>query len=524
MYKLMVVDDEQIAIDSIEYLLENEFPKVKICNTAKSGREAIEKVRIERPDIILMDIRMPGINGLETIQQIKKIHNNVKFIIISAYEYFEFAKQAVELGVEDYLTKPVNKLKLFDTLEKIIIQIEQEMKMYNENLAAKEKLEEILPVAEHSFIYSILYSQGQKINFKRYKNLFDIDSDRGSIFILKFDAKNDQQPTDDVVLKDMVIFFKDRLKYKMKSIVGPLMFDRIIVYISENSQNIYEQRVELISLLETIVDKIVERYSIHCQIGIGSFHDDDTILQSYQEALRALNYSDNEKVVHIEDIAININKNAFVILPLEQDLINAIERGDTQGCINILSEIFTRNPEFFEKNSLRNKLIEIMVVAHRLVSDIIEHDETNFEYGDYLNHILNCDSKEKFRRMYIDKISSIAKLINETQKKSISNLISKANKIIENRFSEDLTLDDISKELSISPQYFSKLYKDEMGVNFKEQLTKIRIEYAKKLIKGQKHSIKDICYMSGYNDPNYFSRIFKKYQGITPSAYAKKFQ
>ncbi len=523
MYKMMVVDDEQIAIDSIEYLIENEFPKIKICNTAKSGREAIEKVRIEHPDVILMDIRMPGINGLETIQQIRKIHKNVKFIIISAYEYFEFAKQAVELGVEEYLTKPVNKVKLFETLEKIILQIEQEMKIYNENLAAKEKLEEILPVAEHSFIYSILYSQGQKINLERYKNLFEINSDRGSIFILKFIAKTELQPIDDVVLKDVVNFFKDRLKYKMKSIVGPLMFDRLVVYISENSQSKYEQRVEKISLLECIIDEISEKYMIQCQVGIGSPHKDDTILQSYQEALRALNYSENEKVVHIEDIAININKNAFVIMPLEQDLINAIERGDTNACVNILSEIFTRNPEFFEKNSLRNKLIEIMVVAHRLVSDIIENEETTFEYGDYLNHILNCDSKEKFRRMYIDKISSIAKLINETQKKTISNLISNANDIIEKRFSEDLTLDDISKELSISPQYFSKLYKDEMGVNFKEQLTKIRIEYAKKLIKGQQYSIKDICYMSGYNDPNYFSRIFKKYQGITPSAYAKKF-
>lgn len=519
----MVVDDEKIAIESIEYIITNDFPSVKICHTARSGREAIEKARSERPDIVLMDIRMPGINGLETVQQIQKIHKNVKFIMISAYEYFEFAKQAVEIGVEDYLTKPVNKTKLIETLEKVIEQLDLERRQYNEALAAKEKLEEMLPVAEHGFIYSILFSQGQKINFDQYKSLFEINSNRGSIIVIKFFTKNEIQPDDDVLFKEILALFKDKLRYKVKSIVGPLMFDRVVVYISENAQGKYEQRVELISLLEKISNELSEQFSVKCQIGIGSFHDDDTILQSYQEALRALNYSESEAVIHIEDIAINVNKNAFITLPLEQDLINAIERGDTKGCVKIVSDIFMRNPEFFEKNSLRNKLIEILVVAHRLVSDIIQNEDKNFEYGDYLSQILTCDSKEKFRRMYIDKISAIAKLINESQKRTISNLIQKANTIIEDRFSEDLSLDDISKELSISPQYFSKLYKEEMGVNFKEQLTKIRIEYAKNLIKGNQYTIKDICYMSGYNDPNYFSRIFKKYQGVTPSAYAKKY-
>ena len=517
----MVVDDEQIAIESIEYILNNELPQIKICHTARSGREAIDKARIERPDIVLMDIRMPRINGLETVQEIQKIHNNVKFIMVSAYEYFEFAKQAVELGVEDYLTKPVNKMKLIETLFKITDQLDLERKQYNETLATKEKMEEMISVAEHGFIYSILNSQGQRINFNRYKSLFDIKSNQGSIMILKFKTKNEIQPNDDVILKEMVAFFKEQLLFKVKSIIGPLMFDRVVVYISDRYQENYAQRVEIISLIGDIVDELKTQFQIECQVGIGSVHNDETIIQSYKEAQKALNYSDTEKIIHIDDVTININKNAFITLPMEQELINAIERGDTNTCVKILSNIFNHNPEFFEKNSLRDKLIEIMVVAHRLVSDIIQTEKSYFEYGDYLSQILSCDSKEKFRSLYIDKISSIAKLIKESQKKSISELVHKANDIINERFSQELSLDDISKELSISPQYFSKLYKEEMDINFKEQLTKIRIEYAKNLIKEKKHSIKDISYMSGYNDPNYFSRIFKRYQGVTPSAYAK---
>ena len=106
-----------------------------------------------------------------------------------------------------------------------------------------------------------------------------------------------------------------------------------------------------------------------------------------------------------------------------------------------------------------------------------------------------------------------------TKKKKISSIVDKANKIIDERFSSELTLDDISQELSISPQYFSRLYKDEMGINFIEKLTKRRIDNAKKLIEEGEYSIKEICYMCGYSDPNYFSRLFKKHEGISPSMY-----
>jgi len=100
--------------------------------------------------------------------------------------------------------------------------------------------------------------------------------------------------------------------------------------------------------------------------------------------------------------------------------------------------------------------------------------------------------------------------------------VDKANRIINERFHQELTLDDISKELYISPQYFSRLYKQEMGINFIEQLTLVRMRHAKKLMEEGFHSIKEICYLSGYSDPNYFSRLFKKYAGLSPSAYQKK--
>ena len=107
MLKLMVVDDENIVIESIKYIVEKNFDSVVVVETARSGREAIEKAEAVKPDLIFMDIRMPGINGIDAIREIKAVYPQVEFVIISACEQFEYAKEAVNLGAVEYLLKPL---------------------------------------------------------------------------------------------------------------------------------------------------------------------------------------------------------------------------------------------------------------------------------------------------------------------------------------------------------------------------------------------------------------------------------
>jgi len=187
MYSLMVCDDEYIVIESVKHIVENEFSNIQIVETARSGREAIEKSRTIRPDIILTDIRMPGISGIDAVREIKKIHNDVKFVIVSVYEYFEYAKQAVELGVSEYLIKPVKKESLVETLTNITRQLDAERKKYDQELETKEKIEKMLSAVEHGFIYSLLLSQAHKTDIGKYKkDFFDIQNNAGYIFIMTY--------------------------------------------------------------------------------------------------------------------------------------------------------------------------------------------------------------------------------------------------------------------------------------------------------------------------------------------------
>jgi len=527
MYKLMVVDDEQLAIESVKYIVENEINNIEVTQTARTGREAIEKARLSNPDIVLMDIRMPGINGLEAIQEIQKTNKKIVFIIVSAYEYFEFAKQAVELGVKEYLTKPVNKMRLIETLEIVTAQLDEERRKYDRELETREKMEKMLTMVEHSFIYSLLLSEGHKVDIERYKDLFNINTKKGYIFILTFKGlsggKSDKIKLGDSVQNQVFYsYFKDNLKYKVRCMVGPVILDRVVVYVSETNEDEYDQRVESIGLLEEMIKKLKDKFQIEFKIGIGRIRKDEDIVISYQEALKALNFADYGQAAHIEDIYARSDDSVYEIFSEEQKILNAIQRGETNRCIGLLKDIFAHYPNFFEVESIRNRLIEMMVVAHRVAIESGMEDGRYIEHCRYISEIIDCKTKEAFERMCVEKIRYISTGIKKIKEKTISNIVDKANKIIEERFGQELTLDDISKELCVSPQYFSRLYKDETGINFIEQLTNVRIKNAKKLLEQGKHTIKEICFMSGYSDPNYFSRLFKKHQGVSPSVYLKE--
>ena len=114
MIKLLIADDEYLVLDSLKMIISKNLDEVEIVGTAGSGREAIEKALVLKPDVIFMDIHMPGIDGMEAIRQIKAANSNALFVIITAYEFFDYAKEAINMGVSEYLLKPVSKNKVIE--------------------------------------------------------------------------------------------------------------------------------------------------------------------------------------------------------------------------------------------------------------------------------------------------------------------------------------------------------------------------------------------------------------------------
>jgi two-component system response regulator YesN len=300
------------------------------------------------------------------------------------------------------------------------------------------------------------------------------------------------------------------------------MLDRVVVYVAQSIDDLYRQRVQSITCIEDIMHLLEEKYDIEFKAGIGRIRNDQDIMVSYQEALRALNCNEGGRIVHIDDIAPNIYDVGYEIVTQEHKLIIGLENGDVQKCLTILSDTFRKYPNFFGQENIHYRIIEMMAAVRRVATENGINDR--IEPGYYMKKILCCKSGEEFEQTCTEEIRHIACEISARKKSNIGKIVEKTNLLISERFHQDMNLDDISKELHISPQYLSRLYKNETGENFIERLTSVRIENAKKLMKESKYSIKEICYMSGYCDPNYFSKLFKKHVGISPTDYQKQIQ
>jgi two-component system response regulator YesN len=529
MYKLMVVDDEQIVIDAVNFIVKNHIANVSVCVSARSGGAAVELIAQHKPDIVLMDICMPGMNGLDAISQMKRIAPSTRFVIISAYEQFEFAKQAVELEVKEYLLKPVNKERLIEAIQRITSELDAEQMRVKQNLETQEKYEQALRVLEHGLIYSILINRDPAQELMQYRELVGISDQRGYIMILRYDHGEHKRRLSDIRRsieeEQFFIVFRDILKIRRHCLIGPAMPDRTVVYIFSRQDDEYASRVRSIGFAEEIMREIRKVSDMTFAIGIGSVKSDSEIAYSYEEALRALRESDGDNIVHISDISQKRDDEEHSVIHGERQLLNALELGDTQKADRILYDIFKRvdTKELCSSagSKLRNKFVELIVIAHRIAMDLDVQEDMYLNYNGYLNEVQQITDPGAFEAWYKNRITYIAMKIKETREMTTSKIISDAKRYIEENYAQEISLDALSRELGISPQYFSKLFKKEVGVNFIEYLTQLRLKKAKEIMKDGGKSIKEICYMVGYTDPNYFSRIFRKHTDLSPTEYIK---
>lgn len=527
MYKLMVVDDEKIVIDSVNFIVKNNISNVKVIAGARNGADAIELFVRYKPDIVLMDICMPGMNGLDTIAEMRQIAPAARFVVISAYEQFEFAKQAVELDVKEYLLKPVNAKRLTETIVKITAELDAEHSRVKKGLETKERFDQALKILEHWLIYSILLNKDPSTELKKYCELLGIKETEGYIMILGFDF---EEPVYEKVVQrknveeeQFFIVLNDILKVRKHCFMGHAPQNRIIIFVFTNRYDEYESRLRSIGFAQEILREIRKVSNLDFAVGIGGIKDNSLIMDSYEEARKALRRASSE-VMHYSDIPAKDEEKSLVLHD-DWQLLNFLELGDADAVEETVESIFDKREAggLTESCGLsnRNKLIELMVVAHRLALELNVEEDEHLNFGTYLNEMLDIKDPQDFKTWYKSRLLSLAARIHKIRETNGSKIIQEARLYIENRYTNDISLESTANELGISPHYLSKLFKKETKVNFIDYLTRLRLTKAKELMKEGGKSIKEICYMVGYTDPNYFSRIFKKHTDHSPTEFIK---
>ncbi|TCK98598.1 YesN/AraC family two-component response regulator [Natranaerovirga hydrolytica] len=511
MYKLLIVDDEVIERDAIRYVVTNYMDRISEIEEASNGQEAISVATIFQPDIIIMDIKMPGLNGIEASKILKRIDDTIGIIFLTAYDEFDIAHEAIKIGVEEFIVKPAMNERIVEVLNKTIHQIEKNNQLKTQKKTMEQKLNQVSRYLECEFLNSIVTGEIESNQVNEYLDFMGIHFKNGFAVVCSI------HPLDEKMSHLQYNMLKKRFSEKLKTSLEERKFQffsnqvRNTIYIlvygyKKTNRDIY---IQMIQEDFNKAYKSVEG-QLDIKLGIGEEYDNITQLwQSFSQGkihAKKSNYVDSHNYRVLEEES---QKLCNCILECEDNKILPITN-------NILDEIITTSKDI---SGIRLKIYEFIILFNNLFANnsqfLLDKEKI---YQDISKIETKGQAKEYFQH-YVYTVINRFKVKKVDPTKVIFDDI---KKYIQQNYKTNLKLDDIAVKAGFSSYYFSKMFKKYYGYSLVDYITMLRINESKTLLKNPQNNIKSITKEIGYLDPNYFTRVFKKHEGITPTEYRQK--
>ena len=519
--KVLIVDDEYFIGKLIYKLIAWEDKNLECVSILDNGEDAIDYIKKNTPDIVITDIRMPGVSGLDLIRETRDTSNKIQYIIISGYREFEYAREAMKYGIDHYVLKPINKDDLSEALDDVI-KILGEI----ENKEAREK--RLIETVENS--KKIIKSSILKdiIENNDYDNSIFLNKDSRLFraINIKLDYENIDQVykrQDSITVSKVVDIVNKILEVNVGEVIGCNKEFMNIFFLFNYS---IEDAKSIGSILNTTLSKIneyligFERY--RATIGVGNEKSElNDIKISINEARytieKRLSIGIN-RVIYFEDLnRVNLsNEYVDIMNEYNDELKRSMESFDIEKIKYILSEIFRK----ISDGQNEDMVYQIYDRIYGLFKDYSD-EKIEEEYRDILSLINSCcnlsDCKKVILKYVLDCLEYIKSKSEGQVLKPIRTMIS----YIKDNYREKITIEDMAEIVDLNPIYLGSLFKKEIGLNFSSYLIKVRIDAAKSLLIETNYTIAAIGSEVGYKDTRYFSQLFEKTVGIKPALYRK---
>lgn len=286
MYRLLIADDEALEREGIEWIVNRTMPDTFEIIHAENGRIAIEKAAEFHPHIVMMDVRMPGIQGLDALKEIKEHNPGVKMILITAYEYFEYAKQALSLGVQEYVVKPAKREQITALLERLLRDIKREREERNEQLAMRDQYLQLLPLAETEIALHMMSDQVNETEAESLADILGLSIRKGCAIVLAFPEMGDEKKR---VYDTVKAQARQSIKHGCGAVVSSMVHSHMAVFLLGQPQASDGLLGEAAAQLgATIAESLSAQCGIVISVGIGTVNSEVAgIRRSYYEAVFA---------------------------------------------------------------------------------------------------------------------------------------------------------------------------------------------------------------------------------------------
>lgn len=535
MLKVFLVEDEIIVREGIKTKVDWKANGFEFVGEASDGELAYPMILELKPDILITDIKMPFMDGLQLSRLIKKECPNIKIIVLSGHEEFEYAKEAISIGVAQYLLKPINGQELVN----VVTITGQEILRERQNETFMEKIKKDIEENQSSKQYRLfndIVTKKMSVSeiLERSKSL-SIDIMAKYYNILIYDISDTQQ------MMEERANYAEEIKIKIDQ---KLMNNNIVFHLSRGNEGsvILMKGMTLEELEETtktycniIVNNVSGILDVEYFIGVGQTTDRlSGLSKCYEDACKAYAYRyiiNKNHVLYANKIeegsnetGLEFNIEDIDITVLGKSIIeNFVKTGFQHEVKHVLEEYFSR----VGKKNMESVLFRQYVAMNIYITCVSLAKEWGYEtvrlereLGDFKKVLLKFVRVEEFMSYLVVLLETTINLRNEASSKKYGNLIDMAKYYInENFLEEELSLNQVSAKVGLSASHFSTIFSQETGETFIEYLTLVRMEKAKELLCCSNLKCSEIGYAIGYKDAHYFSYLFKKTQSCTPKEY-----
>ena len=535
MNRLYIADDEALSREGLASFIKHNFSDIEVVGQADNGITALDEILAKKPDVVLTDVKMPGLDGIALSKRLRGLMPQLKIVFISGYDDVSFIKSALKVEAVDYIIKPIDLDELTRVLVKVVDIIKTEDTQKKRIVEMEKQLLQSMPALRQRFFAMIIKStdrngqnsKSSEKELRRRMEFLGIDLPYEGRFIaacvkieniekLSYDSEREWQLLSFGILN---VFQESVDKYvrgyAFETEYGE--FAAILCFDGDYENSLFE-------LADTIDSNLKRALGVEIIMGIGcEVESISRIGDSWKGAHASVKkkmFLGASRTVSMDTIA--ENNNAVINEDVFNELKELLHQASYELIKNRLSELFTMM-ERESTEEYRTNCAQLLFQAMRFVLET-DMNNSGSEQNQLkaINEIMGAETKEQMRANVQDYYAVICRQIDNVRSGRTRNVVSKIKNIIESRYSEALTINDIASEIFLTPTYVCLIFKEDTGMTLNEYITGVRMRHAKELLETTTDKLDEIAWKVGYSDASYFSKLFKRYEGELPSKFRQR--
>ncbi|OPZ94504.1 MAG: putative response regulatory protein [Firmicutes bacterium ADurb.Bin419] len=538
MFSVMIVDDDPLICEWLTTQINWNQLGFEVGYIANNGIDALHKLNEYNPDIIISDISMPKMGGIELLNSIKEYDKRSQVVFLSDESDYPHVKQGMLLGAFGYILKPIDENSLLELMKKVF----EDLMAKKQEEEKKQKIKEKIELFRERVLYDIL--RGKEYLLQKFDDIvdeYDVNLHKGAVQVAIVEIGNFDANSKELVKSGKFDELTEKVRNRIleladdfggiSCVIGDMdigILSVIIQPLSEIQLNDFEEISY--SFFSKLLEKIKQEIDVRVTIGVGNIQQQvNEISLSYMGAKAALRHKyiiGGNRVIHIKEF--DFEEKQKILYPAEREkLLTEYIMSADEKALQLVNNLF-------DEISLGSQgvLKRIAFAANQLVYNISRCIDSQYGYIKKLYDFskftdidfTTFNSEEEIKKYFIHTVNDLTEVVKKYKPGHGNPIIVKACDYVLQHIDEDITLMTISDKLNLSKNYFCSLFKQETGYNFLEYVTTVKMEWAKRLLQDGNCKTYEVSDMLGYRESSYFSRLFRKYTKHSPAEYKKMFK